>query len=72
MWWLSVLIVAKCIVNLENKLGVEKNESVLIVAKCIVNDSNWNNPKSVPIVLIVAKCIVNIIPFALEFLCQLY
>ena len=32
-----VLIVAKCIVNLDKKISKNKDNTVLIVAKCIVN-----------------------------------
>ena len=54
-----VLIVAKCIVNLEVARNIYDKKYVLIVAKCIVNylylvlDFFCHN------VLIVAKCIVN-------------
>ena len=34
---IKVLIVAKCIVNLEWEIRAIGNETVLIVAKCIVN-----------------------------------
>ena len=33
----NVLIVAKCIVNLDKKISKNKDNTVLIVAKCIVN-----------------------------------
>ena len=55
-----VLIVAKCIVNLEVARNIYDKKYVLIVAKCIVNylylvlDFFCHN------VLIVAKCIVNL------------
>ena len=55
----KVLIVAKCIVNLDATGGVTEKLIVLIVAKCIVNelyDQVFNEGKEV---LIVAKCIVN-------------
>ena len=44
----SVLIVAKCIVNLKIYMDVEESQAVLIVAKCIVNTSILQK-KSFPI-----------------------
>ena len=38
----SVLIVAKCIVNISNTLLSDENVNVLIVAKCIVNRGSWD------------------------------
>ena len=55
-----VLIVAKCIVNLDGVNGNQYNLIVLIVAKCIVNRECWRLQSFPDWVLIVAKCIVNI------------
>ena len=54
-----VLIVAKCIVNYNNKGKNEAQFQVLIVAKCIVNQNVEEISYKVEKVLIVAKCIVN-------------
>ena len=56
----NVLIVAKCIVNIKDKLKIIKEGSVLIVAKCIVNEEGKILTVEDIEVLIVAKCIVNI------------
>ena len=56
---ISVLIVAKCIVNLHSTLSKNSKLIVLIVAKCIVNLHSTLSKNSKLIVLIVAKCIVN-------------
>ena len=57
---LSVLIVAKCIVNIEVARNIYDKKYVLIVAKCIVN--KYKQVADIPNnkVLIVAKCIVNL------------
>ena len=59
VFFIFVLIVAKCIVNKIVSILFLKFCSVLIVAKCIVNACLYNCALDVPIVLIVAKCIVN-------------
>ena len=56
---LTVLIVAKCIVNEEGKILTVREIEVLIVAKCIVNISLTTSFSALFLVLIVAKCIVN-------------
>ena len=57
--FLYVLIVAKCIVNINiYNEGIEDYE-VLIVAKCIVNIEVFSEVGKFIKVLIVAKCIVN-------------
>ena len=54
-----VLIVAKCIVNVEKHNRCQYKIYVLIVAKCIVNfHISYLNTVDL-FVLIVAKCIVN-------------
>ena len=54
-----VLIVAKCIVNIQVNETEHYSKTVLIVAKCIVNNKYvFKNFIPIP-VLIVAKCIVN-------------
>ena len=55
----AVLIVAKCIVNVEEGAKKANSAMVLIVAKCIVNNENIFNTILDLKVLIVAKCIVN-------------
>ena len=55
-----VLIVAKCIVNLEHEKIYIYSHSVLIVAKCIVNFYKISIFFRIFLVLIVAKCIVNV------------
>ena len=54
-----VLIVAKCIVNLNLPSVDIYYHKVLIVAKCIVNSRNVLEFLNKYVVLIVAKCIVN-------------
>ena len=54
-----VLIVAKCIVNVNQNGQVISPVGVLIVAKCIVNDNFMIHYEVQRKVLIVAKCIVN-------------
>ena len=56
---LWVLIVAKCIVNIEILNDTGLLEFVLIVAKCIVNYYDVDKGINYKYVLIVAKCIVN-------------
>ena len=58
-----VLIVAKCIVNLNCRLLNFLILFVLIVAKCIVNEEVAEGGKLWKKVLIVAKCIVNSFSF---------
>ena len=55
----SVLIVAKCIVNVSEFQFLLQRLFVLIVAKCIVNYNESKFCRPVRWVLIVAKCIVN-------------
>ena len=55
----EVLIVAKCIVNLESNNSNIALFLVLIVAKCIVNTYGGSQYINILFVLIVAKCIVN-------------
>ena len=57
---LTVLIVAKCIVNEGRKEVEKKTNNVLIVAKCIVNITPSTFKSYPSLVLIVAKCIVNL------------
>ena len=54
-----VLIVAKCIVNVQNIAASVARKIVLIVAKCIVNKDKFTYIRRMFKVLIVAKCIVN-------------
>ena len=55
----SVLIVAKCIVNVRTVNSLRNGIKVLIVAKCIVNRLEALSFILFTLVLIVAKCIVN-------------
>ena len=56
---IKVLIVAKCIVNVDMEHWQTAGSLVLIVAKCIVNAFSNASIVSPTKVLIVAKCIVN-------------
>ena len=58
-YFVIVLIVAKCIVNLVVYKALVLLFLVLIVAKCIVNLTALNVTNVLEKVLIVAKCIVN-------------
>ena len=69
---ITVLIVAKCIVNVIIVNGEDVTRLVLIVAKCIVNVNPDKITYSMKNVLIVAKCIVNLNGFMVSIKDLLY